>query len=141
MATELRIDTNNAKEFSFLMEVVRGLFGKGRKRVNIVDDRPRRSDRQNRWYWPCFVKPFGDYLRASKPEFTDEMAHEVLKKMFLEASVVDEKTGLVFTYVRSTTELTTTEFNKYLDQVAAMLATDCGFIVPEPDVYREREAA
>ena len=69
------------------------------------------------------------------------MAHEVLKKMFLEESVCDETTGQVYTYIRSTTTLNTKEFNEYLDQVAAMLATDCGFTVADPDIYREKEAA
>jgi predicted alpha/beta-fold hydrolase len=111
----------------------------GIHRVEVVRYRPRRSDRQNRYYWPCFVKPFSDYLRGQGNEhFTDEMAHEVLKRMFLTVAVVDRNTGAEFERVRSTTELDTGEFNEYLEKVAAFLVTDCGFVVPDPAEYREQ---
>lgn len=135
MATELRINFDEPRERSHFNTLIRDLRGK--KRITIVDDRKRRSDRQNRYYWPCFVQPFGNYLRESKPAFTDEMAHEVFKKMFLEQSVCDDSTGQVFTYVGSTTELNTIQFNEYLDAIADFLATECGFRPADPSVYRE----
>jgi hypothetical protein len=78
-------------------------------------------------------------LRSDKPHFTDEMAHDVLRRMFLEVSDCSRHSGLVLTYARSTTELSTVEFNEYLDKVAALLATECGFPVADPKVYHERE--
>lgn len=137
---EFIVDMANPREKSMVLDKVRGL-NKGFHRIEIVAYRARRSDRQNRYYWPCFVQPFGDYLREAKPQFTDEMAHEVLKRMFLEVSECDHRTGVVYSYVRSSADLSTVEFNEYLDKVAAMLATDCGFSVADPAVYHEREAA
>jgi hypothetical protein len=146
---DIQIDATNADQKREAMRVLSeaqrfiSMQSKGfyRLEVSVSRYRPRRTDRQNRYYWPAFVKPFGNYLRAAKPYFTDEMAHEVLKRMFLEHSFCDEHTGQVFSFVRSTTTLNTAEFNEYLDKCAAMLATDCNIHVPPPSVYREREEA
>jgi hypothetical protein len=114
----------------------------GPHRIEVVRHRPRRTDRQNRYYWPCFVHPFGEYLREQgSTHFTDDMAHEVLKRMFLTVTEIDRATGRTLERTRSSTELTTEEFNVYLEQVAAFLATDCGFAVADPTEYREQEAA
>lgn len=139
MATEHVVNLSDPKDKRLILESIRAL--QGPHRISWCKHRPRRSDRQNRYYWPCFVQPFADYLRQSKPLFTDEMAHAVLKEMFLKVTVMDENTGRELEYTRSTTELNTEEFNHYLDEVAKFLAEDCGFVVPEPDQYREPVAA
>jgi hypothetical protein len=140
MSKELIIDGNNPREVLALTEMCRHLEGKWR--ITFVKHRPRRSDRQLRYYWPCFVQPFADWLRGhGNDHFTDEMAHEVLKKMFLERSVMNPATGEVMTYVASTGDLSTGEFNEYLEKVAAFLASECDFRVAEPNVFREPEEA
>lgn len=132
---DMIIDMSNPAEKRSILERVRGLVGMWR--IEICKYRKRRTDRQNRYYWPCFVQPFGDYLRGQGHEFTDQMAHAVLKEMFLKRSVMDQNTGELYEYTMSTTELSTVEFNEYLDKCAAFFAMDCGIIVPEPNVYRE----
>lgn len=111
---------------------------RGRYRFNVVKYRPRRSDRQNRYYWPCFVHEFGELLRSAGNEMTDEQAHEILKHKFLRREAIDETTGEVMTYTESTTRLDTSEFNTYLDQCAAWLA-ELGVIVPDAAEYREKD--
>lgn len=108
-------------------------------RVEACRYRPRRSDRQNRWYHPCFVAPFAEYLLEQGNQFASphEAAHGILKREFLTVRVADKRTGVVREYVRSTTELTTLEFNRYLDECAELLARECGIIVPEPNIYHE----
>lgn len=128
------IDLTSHREKNILLQMIRNL--QGMYRVEIVKHRKRRSDRQNRFYWPMIVVPFADYLRGQGHDFTDEMAHEVLKKMFLESTIIDKETGEAFTYVRSTTELSTVEFNDYLDRCAQVLA-EHGVIVPEAGDYHE----
>jgi hypothetical protein len=140
MGKELVIDTDNPREILTLIEACRNMRGTGKVRVTFTALRARRSDRQLRYYWPCFVQPFADWLRGhGNDHFTDEMAHEVLKRMFLERSTVNRKTGTVLTYVASTGDLSTFEFNGYLEQCAAFLAQECDIVVPEPDVWRERD--
>ena len=122
-----------------LIDHVRGL--EGSHRVSICKYRPRRSDRQNRYYWPCFVKPFSDWLTESQGEpVTPEQAHECLKRTFLNKLLIHPRTGEVIgETTRSTTELTTVEFNEYLDNVAKLLAELCDYPVAEPDVYHWRD--
>ena len=111
----------------------------GTWRISLRRYRPRRSDRQQRYYFPCFCEPFGEYLVEQGNELSDpkEAAHEIFKRMFLTVSAKDKKTGQVFDFVRSTTTLTTVEFNEYLEKCAKMLAEDCGIVVPEPSIWRE----
>jgi hypothetical protein len=116
---------------------------KGMYRMSVVKHRPRRSDRQNRFMWGCFVQPFATWLTETQGEtYTADDAHEVFKSMFLGRDVCDPKTGEVIGQsVRSTTTLSTTEFNEYLDHCAEFLARMCGIVVPEPGVYHEEEPA
>lgn len=109
---------------------------RGVQRIEITRYRSRRTDRQNRFYWPCFVAPFADWLREQGNDgLYDEDAHGILKAEFLKVQVFTN--GRRRVWVRSTTDLTTVEFNLYLDRCAEMLARECGIVVPDPSVYRE----
>lgn len=134
----LVVDFNDERDRQRLWRVLKRLRGK--QRVEIAQYRARRSDRQNRWYWPAFVKPLADFMREQGESVSEADAHEILKMRFLRRGIVDEKTGEVIEYVGSTTTLTTTEFNEYLDKCAAWLADMFGFIFPEPSEYHERDA-
>lgn len=127
--TEIIIDFDNPRERQLLLEQIRSLHGM--HRICVLQYRPRRSDRQNRFYWPCFVQPLHDYLRAQGWEGTEDDAHELMKAKFLRASYVDTNTGESFEYVRSSASLTVEEFTDYLERCAAWLAEMFGIVVPE----------
>ena len=110
---------------------------RGMWRIAVTRYRPRRSDRQNRYYWPCFVQPLGEFLRDQGEPYTDNQAHAILKQMFLRQTV--EINGERVDITRSTADLDTAEFNAYLDQCAAWLADSLGIIVPDPQDYYEPE--
>lgn len=112
----------------------------GRWRIEWVRYRPRRSDRQNRYYWPCFVEPFAQWISAKYGEtIAPEQAHRVLKNRFLRRQVIDRETGEVLEWVGSTASLDTAQFNHYLDRVAGFLAEFCEIDVPPPRLYWEVE--
>lgn len=108
----------------------------GKYRFIIKRYRPRRSDRQNRYYWPCFVNPFAAWMRDHGTDATDEDAHEILKHKFLQYEVAGPD-GQPLKRTRSTTDLDTSEFNEYLDRCSSWLNEFCGIVIPEPDEYRE----
>lgn len=110
---------------------------RGTWRIDVTRYRRRRSDRQNRYYWPCCVQPFGGFLRDQGEGVTDIEAHEMLKAKFLRKTV--EVKGERVDITRSTTELDTAEFNEYLDKCAAWLADMFGFVMPAPADYHERD--
>lgn len=130
------VNLDDQAQKSLLLDFIRKLGG--RHRVEIVKYRPRRSDRQNRYYWPCFAEPFADWMSERYGESVNaEQAHEMLKLKFARKSVVNVQTGEVESIPCGTSTMTTEEFNEYLDKLAAWLKDFCGIEVPTPDVYRE----
>jgi hypothetical protein len=138
---ELIIDRSILAQVRTGLDLIRSILmsGKGSIRIEIMEHRPRRTDRQNRYYWPCFVQPLAEFLREQGDLTEDEEAHELIKAKFLRKTIVNKKTGEVMEYVGSTTDLTTKEFNEYLNRVAFWLADMFGIVVPDPNVYHERE--
>ncbi len=109
-------------------------------RVEICDYRERRTDRQNRLYWPSRVKPFAEWLGEQYGTMPDEdRAHQVFKDTFLRVPECNPNTGETMfdlqgnpmMRTRSTTELNTEEFTMYLEQCDQLLEELCG-IVPAP---------
>ena len=137
--TELIVDMSSDREKRLIVDKVRTLQGVWR--IAFTRHRPRRTDRQNRYYWPCFVQPFAEFLREQGEEMTDDGAHMLMRAKFLHQTVKDRRTGkMIGATIRSTTELTTVEFNDYLDRCAHWLLDMFRIEVPDPDIYHEREA-
>ncbi len=137
--TDIVIDCSDKPRLQMFLGQVRLL--EGQHRFSVKKYRAKRSDRQNRFYWPVFVQPFYEWLKdAGFDEVrTADDAHEMLKYRFLTVDIIDKSTGeSIGTTVRSTATLDTKEFNEYLDRCAQFLAEFCGIVVPEPRVYHER---
>lgn len=125
---EFPFNSDDLADIGHACDMVRGLRGSGKKyRLTLTQLRERRKDAQNRLYWVGYVQPFNDWLRGQgNDHFTGEMAHEVLKHMFLRESVMNPVSGEVMTYTRSTTDLDPDEFGEYLEKCGAFFATECG---------------
>lgn len=132
MPTELIIDFNDDAEKRTLWGALRKC--RGTMRITIKQYRKARSDRQNRYYWPCFVNPLAEYLREQGEHVTPDQAHEILRGQFLQMHVQDDRAGLI-SFVRSTTDLDVGEFNRYLDECGHWLWEMFGIQVPEPETY------
>jgi hypothetical protein len=132
------VNMSEPRERGMLLDYLRTL--EGMHRVSVVKFRPRRTDRQNRYYWPVFVQTFVDYLAAQGCKHTPQEVHDMFRVKFLQSKpeIVDD---LCVTFTRSTTELDTAEFNRYLDDIAMWLADMFHIVLPEPSVYREVEGA
>lgn len=138
MADTLIVNFNDKASRAFLYDSLKRL--RGTYRIEMCKHRKRRSDRQNRFYWPCFVKPLADFMREQGEPISENDAHEMLKFRFLRKSYVDQKTGEEVEYAGSTTTLSRTEFNEYLDLCAVWLNDMFGFIMPDPSDYHEKES-
>lgn len=90
-----------------------------------------RSVQQNRYYWLIVT------MLSEHTGFTKDEMHSVLKTKFLKTEKVHEDSGLIFEYVRSTTELTTTEYEDYLESVRRFAAEDFGIELPMPNEQLE----
>jgi hypothetical protein len=94
--------------------------------ITIERKRSKRSDNQNRYWWACMTllsKHFG---------YTKNEMHEIAKYMFLKGEKVNETTGEIFEYLRSSTELTKTEFASMTDNLIRW-AAEHGVVLPLPN--------
>lgn len=87
----------------------------------------RRSDNQHRYYFGVVVT-----IIAEELGYTKEELHEALKWKFLRLEAEPEK-GRSLETVRSTTVLSTGEFERYLDDIRIWAATELGVVVPLPN--------
>jgi len=90
-------------------------------------EKSKRSLNQNSAYWGIAIEilseceVFGGY--------TKEEIHDALRTKFL--SKIDPLTGL--TKIRSTTELSTVEFNDYYATIQRWAASFCNVYIPDPN--------
>ena len=89
-----------------------------------------RTIQQNRLWW-AYVTIIANELGYRKNEM-----HEVLKFKFLKSELVNEKTGEVFEYLRSTTALTKSEFGELVDSMIQW-ASEMNIILPTPNQQLE----
>lgn len=94
------------------------------KSVEIVVRLPRkdRSNPQNRWYWRCVVGVAAEHFG-----YLPEEMHEAYKFLFLRM----HEGGKPET-VRSTTTLSTTEFQSYTEKCQQWCAEQ-GVVIPDPN--------
>jgi hypothetical protein len=89
--------------------------------VIVRKDRKNRTDQQNKYYWGAIIEILGKELG-----YTPEEMHEALKWQFL------KKNGIIPT-VRSTTELSTSDFKEYIEKIKIWAAEEMDIFLPDPD--------
>lgn len=114
-----------------------------KKLLNEIDEgsyfvkfepRKKRTHNQNNFYWGCIVPIVKDGLRdvGFDDVKTPDDAHTVLKSLFLRKRIANHKTGEVIEMIGSTTELTTVEFNAFIEDIAKWSAEYLSCVIPEP---------
>lgn len=106
-------------------------FKRKRVEIQIKQLKSTRSSRQNRLWW-LYVTILANELGYSK----DEM-HEICKYKFLKREKVDEKTGEVFEYIGSTTNLNKSEFADMVTDLIRWASQTFSVILPLPDEQLE----
>ena len=84
----------------------------------------QRSVQQNAYYWGVVIYELSGYTG-----FTSDEMHEALKWQFLR---IHSERGDIDS-VKSTTDLSTTEFEDYLEQIRIWAASEFGVVIPEPN--------
>lgn len=107
-------------------------------RITVEKLYNKRSLEQNAFYHHVVLHEFSrGYYETSGERITRETAHEFLKGRFNTKEVKMGETLLVIP--RSTTELTTTEFNEYIEKCRKFVAEFFGIEIPEPGSQSELE--
>jgi hypothetical protein len=94
--------------------------------IEIVRSKRKRSLKQNAYYHGVVVK-----IISMHTGYTGDEAHQELAKMFLSYDNAGKK------FVRSTTKLTTWEFEQYLDKVRAWAKSEMDCHIPMPNEITE----
>ena len=99
------------------------------KEVQIKVQRPKstRSLNQNNYYWGCVV----DLVMKEMGDLTKAETHVLLGSLFLKVGL-DVK-GKRYEGVRSTTDLSTVEFEEYLEQIRRWASVELHLSVPLPN--------
>lgn len=110
-----------------LRQEVARLFGGQSIEIVIHKKKKHRSVQQNRYYW-LVCTMISEYTGFSKEEI-----HAILKSRFLKVEKVNEVSGVIYDYIKSTTELSTVEYEQYMDSVRQFAAEEFGMNVPMPN--------
>jgi hypothetical protein len=107
----------------------------GRYQVTIKP-RKRRSKNQNAYYHAVVCAMCAEGFRdiGYREVIDAEIAHKVLAGRFLKRRMINEETGeIISEWIQSTTKLSTTEMEEYLDQCRQFAAEYLGISIPLPN--------
>jgi hypothetical protein len=94
----------------------------------------KRSISQNGYYWGVVIPIMQNTMIDIGNLMDNEDVHLLLRAKFLkEILAVDENTGEVCERVKSTTELSTFEFNQYITKIRMWAIDFFGVEIPEPN--------
>ena len=96
-------------------------------RVTFSQPAKSRSPKQNKYYHAVVVD-----MIAAETGHSQEEVHELMKSMFLPRSFVT-LAGKEVEIAKSTTSLSTQEFEEYQDRIRAFAATDLNMTIPLPN--------
>lgn len=92
-------------------------------------EKPQRSVQQNRYYWKVCE------IISDEIGYTPDEIHALFKSMYLKTHhLLTTKTGnKEVEIVKSTTDLTTTEFENYLSSIKQWASMELGIYIPDPN--------
>jgi len=115
--------------FALLLDALRGRNIK----IEVSDAKPTRSTQQNRYYWGVVVWMVWQGLKEAGWDLSREGTHEMLRVRFLSEDRPLNDSGEFATVIRSTTELTTSEFTAYVEKCVQFAAEYLGVEILGPE--------
>ena len=100
--------------------------------ITIQRKRKKRSLPQNSYYWGVIVKIIRNELYELGSIYTHKQVHGILKEMFLKVDEPIGDDGLFISRVKSSKELSTSEFMDYTAQVIRWAAEFLNCVIPDP---------
>lgn len=94
------------------------------QRVEVIIRKPKtkRSDLQNNYYWGVVIE-----LLSKELGYDQDEIHEILKYKFLQSNAMG------MPYIKSTTKLSTGEFEEYLSKIKQWAAEFLHIVIPDPN--------
>jgi hypothetical protein len=102
--------------------------------IKIEKAKKKRSTQQNRFYYGIIIPIIQNCLKEAGHIMTNESTHDLIKLKFLkEALFVNEETGEVIERIKSTTELSTSQFMDLLAEINNFTFEYFGVTLPSPN--------
>ena len=102
--------------------------------IKIEKAKKKRSTQQNRFYFGVIIPIVQNCLKEAGHIMTNESTHDLIKLKFLkEALFVNEETGEVIERIKSTTELSTSQFMDLLAEINNFTFEYFGVTLPSPN--------
>jgi hypothetical protein len=127
------INGNLKRNRNFILNAVKTFEGQ-EVILTIQKAKKRRTTPQNSFYHGVVVPIMQQALKDSGYLMTNESVHDMLKLRFLKESIlVNENTGEYIERIKSTTELTTTQFAEYILDIQKFAVEYFNVIIPDPN--------
>lgn len=109
------------------------------KKVTIIIEQTRRkrSNQQNRFYWGCVIPIIKEALYNLGEKLTNEEVHDLIKFKFLKYDKPINEDGLFITKIKSTSELTKSEFMELISEIQQWSSEYFNCIIPDPNTQIE----
>lgn len=136
------------KKFELITSVQNGVFKRNRTTIlqaiksfensdvilTLEKPKKKRSNRQNAFYWGCLIPLMQQGAKDMWGEvWSVDKSHKHLSGKFVFHESINEKTGEVTQTPKSSTELTTTEWEVYTTEIRIYLLQDFDINAPEPN--------
>lgn len=92
-----------------------------------------RSTQQNRYYWGCVVQMIKERLIELGNDVDSETVHTYLKDRFNSIELFDKDGVIIGSVGSSTTKLSKTDFELYLEKVKQFAAEVLDIYIPDPN--------
>lgn len=127
------INGNLKRNRSQILETIKSFEGRD---VLITFEKPKkkRSNNQNSYYWGIVIVLIKSALKNAGNNLNANDVHDLLRLKFLKETIlIKEETGEVIERVKSTTELTTSQFMDYIAEIQQFAAEYFDVIIPDPN--------
>ena len=101
--------------------------------LTIERKKKKRSIEQNSYYWGVVVPLVKEGLIDVGYRVGLEQSHNYLRDHFAKGELVNEKTGEILPIKLSTTDMTTTDFMGYIEQIQQWSAEYLNIQIPDPN--------
>ena len=102
--------------------------------IKIEKAKKKRSTQQNRFYYGVIIPIVQNCLKEAGHVMTNESTHDLIKLKFLKETLfVNETTGEVIERIKSTTELSTSQFMDLLAEINNFTFEYFGVNLPSPN--------
>ena len=136
MKIQIRTSVTNGKltrNRNLILDAINSYEGKD-VLISFEKIKKKRSNQQNAFYWGIVIVIIKSCLKSTGNNLSENDVHDLLRLKFLKETIsIKEETGEVIERVKSTTELTTSQFMDYIAEIQQFAAEYFDVIIPDPN--------